>query len=137
MSFPNSFVLFFSLVMVGVFVELLLSRMIFAATGEHFKKHPRFKIGSYLYLLLFPIIATVAVVNVYGPIMIKAFIAFAAIGTFFEWGFGKAYHLVVGQKLWTYHRLSVEGYTSILSAPVWGMAGILFWLLGQTVLSFL
>jgi len=66
-----------------------------------------------------------------GSQLLLVCLSFALVGTFLEWLIGFFYHKIVGQKLWTYHRYSLSGYTSLLSIPLWGLAGALFWLLAK------
>ena len=43
-----------------------------------------------------------------------------------EYIFGFLFHKTLGQKLWVYRKGAVDGYTSLLAIPFWGMAGIIF-----------
>jgi uncharacterized membrane protein len=61
------------------------------------------------------------------------FLFFAVIGTFMEWLIGFAYENVVGKILWTYDKFNINGYTSYLSIPLWGIAGVVFWLIANVL----
>ena len=124
----NTFIIVMCLVIGGVLLEVLISQAHYLVTKKHIKKY-HFSFSRYFFLLLFPLIAAALVALQVGPTLFKIFIAFALVGTFFEWLIGFSYHMVVGQRLWTYHRLGLNGYTSILSIPLWGLAGALFYLL--------
>lgn len=126
----KDFLFFFGIVIAGVFIEVLFSQFHYLLTKKHMK-HYHFSFGRYIFLMLFPLIATILLTVSAGATLIKMFIAFAVIGTFFEWLIGYSYHMVVGQRLWTYHRLGLSGYTSLLSIPLWGFAGAVFYLLAR------
>lgn len=49
----------------------------------------------------------------------------------FELVVGFVYHKTLNRRLWQYNRLSVGGYTSVLSIPMWGIAGVVFWALSK------
>jgi len=65
----------------------------------------------------------------YSPLFVFALFAFW--GTLLEGLVGFSYHMIVGQRLWTYHRYGIYGYTSLLSVPIWGLLGILMWFLAR------
>ena len=62
---------------------------------------------------------------------LRIFLLFALLGPLGEWCIGFAYQAIVGQKLWTYHRFSINGNTSLLAIPFWGFAGVLFYYLSR------
>lgn len=105
----------------------------FAGLHDRFSKlrykRNRFRLGRYFFLLAFPLLATLFALYAQGVSAAYAFLLFAVAGTALEWLVGSAFHRVVGQRLWTYHRYSMGGYTSWLSVPLWGMAGVPFLLL--------
>lgn len=61
------------------------------------------------------------------------FIASAIVGSVAEGFVGFVYDKVLNKRLWTYNRLSIKGYTSLLSIPIWGIAGILFWFISKFI----
>jgi len=125
-----NFYLFLGLVVIGVLLEVFLSQFHYFFTKKHYKKY-HYSIGRYLFLLLFPFLATIYILSHTGLKLINVFLAFALLGTFLEWLVGFSFHMVVGHRLWTYYRYNINTYTSLLSIPLWGLAGILFWLLAQ------
>ncbi|MFZ6034668.1 MAG: putative ABC transporter permease [Patescibacteria group bacterium] len=127
----RSFTTFLMVIIFGVLTEIAVSQLHYFLTKRHIK-HYHFSYSRYLFLLLFPLVATFVTLGQNGNTLSKVFISFALLGTFLEWLIGFSYHMVVGQRLWTYHRLSLNGYTSVLSIPLWGLAGALFYLLGKT-----
>ena len=126
-----SLVLLYILFVVGgVILEAVLSRLSFRfAKVKLYKSH--FTLGRYLFLLTFPIIGTGLVIYLQGWSLLKIFLIFAMIGPIFEWLVGFSYLQVVGARLWTYRRFTYLGHTSLLAAPLWGMAGVLFCLISQ------
>lgn len=130
MTVFNEFLLFLFLVVGGVVLEAIVEKLYFSITKKKFKEH-HFSFSRYFYLLLFPILATIVIIQRNTSTLFTVFLTFSLIGTFLEWLIGFFYHKIVGQRLWTYHRYSWSGYTSWLSMPLWGLAGVLFWLLAR------
>lgn len=124
--------LFIILIIFGELFNLVLLKCYYLVFGKHLREH-HFTISHYIYFLLFPLLASVIMIFIHGLSVLYAFLIFASIGTILEWLIGFSYHQFVGQRLWTYHRFSLSGYTSLLSIPIWGMAGILFWLLAKAL----
>jgi uncharacterized membrane protein len=54
------------------------------------------------------------------------FLLCSVAGSLAEYIFGFLFHKTLGQKLWVYRKGAVDGYTSLLAIPFWGMAGIIF-----------
>jgi len=133
MNVLHEFLLFNLFVVGGVFVEFVIFNPHFFSTG-HWKKKYHFSIFRYTFLLLFPFIGFFILLHRIGPPVGTIFVVSCAMGTLLEWCIGSSYHAIVGQRLWTYHRLSFMGdYSSVLSIPIWGLAGIYFWLLFQVI----
>jgi uncharacterized membrane protein len=88
---------------------------------------------KYLAILAFPI-AGVFIFSVL--INIKVLILFvisSLVGFAFEYIIGLTYHKTIHEKLWSYGRLNINEYTSLLSVPFWGIAGIVFWLIVELI----
>ena len=126
----EGFKIYVYLVASGVVLETFLSRTYYFFHKSRYKKH-HFFFGKYLYLLLFPSIAFLYITNQFGYPPVTVFAVFAVLGTILEGLVGFSYHTIVGQRLWTYHKYSIFGYTSLLGAPIWGLLGILTWLLAK------
>lgn len=128
------FFIFVALVCVEFILESYLSRRYYATKSwwfRHVKLH-HFSAVRYLFFFGIPFATIAAYVFVhFNWSYIVVYMVFAAVGTALEWMIGYAYHGVVGQRLWTYHTYSIYGYTSFLSVPIWGFAGILFWSLSE------
>lgn len=107
----------------ALLLETLLSKLHYRLTRKHYKEH-HFSLAKYLFYLSFPLLGALLIVLFGNFSLLKVFLVFSGLGTFFEFLGGFAYQRVVGQRLWTYHRLSLGGYTSLLSLPLWGMAGV-------------
>ena len=121
------FLLYIAIVAIGVLLEVLVISIL--------SKNKRIKARldamtwlKYLVLMIFPWFAVVMVFRQLGLIVFNVYFAFSFLGAFFEWLIGFSYHQIVGERLWTYHKYSINGYTSWLSLPLWGLAGVLFWL---------
>lgn len=126
----ENFLLFFGTVIFGVILEVIIAKVYLKLTNKRLKvNHHSF--GRYIFLLIFPMLAVFIVIMRDGLAPLKVFLAFSLVGTFLEWLIGFSYHQVVGPRLWTYHKFSIKGYTSLLSIPLWGMGGVLFWLLAK------
>lgn len=115
---------------VGVLIEVFLARLYFSLKGHHLKEY-HFSFGRYLFMLLFPILSALILIFFGGKSLIFVFLVSIVIGPVFEWVAGFGYHKIVGQRLWTYHRYDVDGYTSLLSVIPWGLFGVLFWIIAK------
>ena len=116
------------IVVFGLVAESAFMTAYFRRTGHHYKEH-HFLLSRYVMVLVTPLAAILVVASSAGWVLLNIVVVFAFMGTFLEWLIGWAYHHIVGQRLWTYHRYSIGGYTSLLSVPLWGLCGGLFWLL--------
>ncbi len=122
--------IFILMIAVGVVLEVVASRIYSILTHKTLRK-VHFSLIRYLFLMISPFsIIWLFSMKLDIPLL-HIFIIFSLAGTFLEWLVGYSYHQIVGQRLWTYHRYSLNGYTSILSIPLWGLGGVLFWLLGH------
>lgn len=92
-----------------------------------------FRWREYVALVSAPIVCCLALYFVYGIEIIYLFVASMFVGFALEYSIGLAYHKVLNKRLWTYDRLSVGGYTSLLSIPMWGIGGVIFFMLAKTV----
>ena len=128
----NILIIYSLMIIVGFVLEVLSVKLFYYITKEHYKIH-HFTFGKYFLLLLFPLLAILFASFVEGLTILKVFVFFAIIGDVMEFLIGWAYDKVVGQRLWTYHKYSIFRYTSFLSLPLWGILGIVFWLLANAV----
>lgn len=128
MDYPSIVLIFLSLLVGGFFLEALVGQFHHFIYKKPYKKY-HYSFARYIFFLLFPITAFIFVLAQIGLEVLTVFLSFSLIGTFLEWLSGFSYHMSVGQRLWTYHRYSIGSYTSFLSIPLWGLGGVLFWLL--------
>ena len=120
-------IVFLFIIVFGVGLEVLFSEKYFKHRLVHFK------FSRYLFLLSIPIISVFIFTYILGFSVIKWFIIFAFLGTFLEYCMGYSYYTVVGKNLWTYNKYSIKGYTSYLAIPMWGLCGVLLYLLSSTI----
>jgi uncharacterized membrane protein len=59
------------------------------------------------------------------------FLVSSLIGLVGEYLIGFIYYKVLNEKLWVYKRLTLNGYSSLLSMPLWGIGGVVFWFLSK------
>lgn len=122
-----TFLTFFTATMAGMWLEMVLLKVYYKITGHHYKQH-HFTFGKYAYLLIFPMLSVTYFAFDLGIVLVRIFLAFSILGFISEWLVGFFYHKIVGQRLWTYHKFNVSRYTSLLSIPLWGLAGVVLWL---------
>jgi hypothetical protein len=132
MEFTSVTLIFLLLIIGGFLIESFVSQIHYFIFKKGFKKY-HYKFSRYLFYLLFPILALIFSFAFTASRVFYVFIVFSVIGTVLEWLAGFAYHMVVGQRLWTYHRFSIGGYTSLFSIPLWGLGGVLFYLLEKLI----
>ncbi len=97
------------------------------------KKTTKFRWSEYFAIITIPIIFIVFLIAYYDLAILKMFVASAIIGFIAEGFIGFIYDKTLNKRLWTYNRLSVKGYTSYLSIPLWGIAGVVFWFISKLV----
>lgn len=127
-DFTLEFQIFVLVALGGLALEVFLSQVYLSFFKQHIKIY-HFALARYLLLLIPPLLAFLILVARIGLSPLNAFFVFMLVGTICEWLIGYFYQKLIGQRLWTYHRFSIQGYTSLLSIPIWGCAGVLFWLL--------
>lgn len=127
-------IVYIFVIVFGVGLEALLSTLYFKKHGVK-NKHQiiHFKFFRYLLLLSIPLITTFLMAYIVSLSILLYFLFFAVVGTLLEYCVGYAYFIIVGQRLWTYNRFSLNHHTSLLSIPLWGLCGALIYLLARTV----
>ncbi|MBN1162387.1 hypothetical protein JXA34_01430 [Patescibacteria group bacterium] len=121
------FLLFFGLIIFAFTLEIWFRKLYFSITKTHYKSH-EFTFGKYIYFLILPIIVIIYSVSEFEFNYLGVFLSFMFLGTLAEWLIGFFYHKLMGHRLWTYNKFSITKYTSFLSMPLWGLAGLIFWL---------
>ena len=98
------------------------------------RKVRRFRWSEYVAILVVPTLCSVSLVYFYGVKIIYFFFASCIVGFGLEYILGLAYHKTLNRRLWAYNdRFSISGYTSLLTIPIWGCAGIVFFILGKSI----
>lgn len=90
-----------------------------------------FKWSEYVAMIIIPVSFVVFLSFYYDRNIMKMFLYSAITGFLVEGVLGFVYHKVLNKRLWEYSKLSVLGYTSLLSIPLWGVGGVVFWFIGK------
>ena len=114
-----------------IFIVLTLIGFYLAYLYGH--KTKRFRWSEYISIIILPMLFIMALTYFVDVRILSLFLISCAVGFVLEYLVGFVYHKVLNQRLWTYSRLSINGYTSLLSIPVWGIAGVIFWFLSKMV----
>jgi uncharacterized membrane protein len=93
----------------------------------------KFAWGTYLLLILTPVLCSLSLAYFYGIKVIVFFVSSSIIGFILEYLLGLIYYKTLGEKLWAYSRYNVGEFTSLLTFPMWGVAGVIFWLLSKEI----
>jgi uncharacterized membrane protein len=93
-----------------------------------------FKFRVFLAFLGAPIICCIYLISIYGFKLIIFFVSSAIVGSILEYIVGFVYHQIFHKRLWVYSNYNLHGYVSYLGIPIWGTAGMVFWLLGKILL---
>lgn len=97
------------------------------------RKTTKFRWKEYLAIIIGPILFVIFLAFYYNFAILKLFLVSSVVGFIGEYIFGFVYDKVLNKRLWTYNRLSIEGYTSYLSIPAWGIAGVMFWFIAKLI----
>lgn len=94
-------------------------------------KTHNFRWSEYFAIIIVPLICVGVLAYFYGLKILVFFAASCLIGFVFELVFGFIYHKVLNARLWTYHKLSVKGYSSLLSILPWGVTGVVIYFVSK------
>ena len=97
------------------------------------RKTKYFSWKEYFALMSGPVIACLSLSFFYGAAVPYFFAVSCVVGFGLEYIIGFAYHKTLNRRLWTYGKYSVRGYTSLLTFPMWGIAGTVFWLIARSM----
>jgi hypothetical protein len=97
------------------------------------RKTKNFRWSEYLALMAMPIIFIILFSYFIEIKVLSLFVVSSFMGFVLEYIIGFAYHKTLNRRLWIYKRFSIGGYTSLLSIPVWGAAGVIFWFISKFV----
>lgn len=128
----NLAILYLLFIFGGVGVESVISILYFTFKKRNLHTN-KFVFARYLYLLTLPLIGTFYMIYIKGTELFNIFLFFIIVGPIFEWLVGFSYYRIVGSRLWTYHKYTFQGHSSLLASPMWGMAGVLFYLISQQI----
>jgi len=95
------------------------------------RKTKRFRWSEYMAILIWPILFVIALAYFIDVRILSLFLLSSFVGFVLEYVVGFTYHKTLNEKLWHYERLSIGGYTSLLSIPIWGVAGVIFYFLSK------
>lgn len=119
----------------ALLVIVALSTMVgFYAVYLYGKETRAFKWHEYLFFVLVAFIPLIPMGMVYDSRIYVLFVVSIVLGLLLEHVIGYLYHRTLNRRLWRYYKYTIGGYTSLLVAPFWGMAGIFFFLLGEVVM---
>jgi uncharacterized membrane protein len=118
--------------LLGLLLETLLFKLHYLVTKKHYKEH-HYKFSRYVSLLVFPMLLVLLVIFKTDATTLYVFFSSALFGTLLEWLIGWSYYNIMGQRLWTYHRYTISKYTSLLSIPLWGFFGVVFWTVAKFI----
>ena len=95
----------------------------------------QFRWSEYVALMCAPTIVVFIEAYLIDIRILTLYLASAMLGFVLEFFLGFAYHQVLNRKLWVYdsQAYAVGGYTSWLTLPMWGVAGVIFWTLAKVV----
>src|SRR3989344_764715 len=119
----------------GYLILILLGTLVgFGFAYWYGRRTKKFKWSQYIALISVPVLGSFSLVFFYGVGVIYFFFMSSVAGFALEHMFGKIYHLALNERLWTYEKFTVRGdYTSLLVLPMWGVAGVVFWLISKSV----
>lgn len=115
------------------FVFLIITLVGFYVAYLYGRKTKEFKWSEYIAIMIWPILFVVALAYFIDTRVIGLFIVSTFIGFALEYILGFTYHKVLNKRLWTYERLNIGGYTSLLTLPMWGVAGVIFWFISKII----
>jgi hypothetical protein len=125
--------LFAIVILIGLVVELSIFYLLEKIIGKPFKTNHRYSFGKHASLMSIPIYGLIALVINGNFDYVQLFLIGALVGTLAEFLAGKFFHIISGERVWTYKYLSLKGYTSLFAIPYWGGATLLFVALARLI----
>lgn len=116
-----------------VFLFITLSGFYAAYLYGH--RTRKFSWSGYIAIIIWPVLVTFILAYYIGIKILILFCVTAILGFILEYIVGMTYHKTLNKRLWTYDKFSLNGYTSWLSIPVWGIGGIIFYFIVQIVMK--
>ena len=115
------------------FIFIVVSLVGFYLAYLYGRKAKRFKWTEYGAILAGPVLSIIILAVLIDIKILTLFLVSASVGFLLEYVVGLTYHKTLNKRLWRYERLSIDGYSSLLSVPIWGIAGVIFWFLGKMI----
>ena len=115
------------------FIFIVVSLVGFYLAYLYGRKTKRFKWSEYSAILAGPVLSIIILAVLIDIKILTLFLVSASVGFLLEYVVGLTYHKTLNKRLWRYERLSIDGYSSLLSVPIWGIAGVIFWFLGKMI----
>jgi len=115
------------------FIFILIMLIGFYLAYLYGRRTKKFRWSEYFAIISLPIIFIIIFAYFINVKIIILFFISSLFGFLLEYIIGLTYHKALNKKLWTYDRLSFKGYNSFLSVPLWGIAGVSFWLLSKVL----
>ena len=115
------------------FIFIVVSLVGFYLAYLYGRKTKRFKWTEYGAILAGPVLSIIILAVLIDIKILTLFLVSASVGFLLEYVVGLTYHKTLNKRLWRYERLSIDGYSSLLSVPIWGIAGVIFWFLGKMI----
>jgi hypothetical protein len=112
-------------------VSLALNALGFFGAWLYGRKTQEFRWSEYAALMATPNVLVAFYAFFINAQIIRLYLISAVVGFALEYLLGFAYHKVLNKRLWTYSYANLGGYTSLLTFPMWGVAGVVFWFLGK------
>jgi hypothetical protein len=117
----SGFILIF-IMLIGFYLAYLYGRRI-----------KQFRWRGYIAMIILPIISIFIFAYFINIKIISFFLISSFLGFIWEYLVGLMYHRTFNERLWKYDRLNIHGYTSLLTIPLWGIAGVVCWFLSKMV----
>ncbi len=117
--------IFLLIVLCGFIIESVFYLIFKSLFGKNFRQHFKPKIVS-ISIFTIPIWGLVFLITRQNFGFIKIFLLSAIIGTMAESLLGRFLSDVLGKPVWSYDFARIGRFTSWISIPYWGGAGLLF-----------
>jgi uncharacterized membrane protein YjfL (UPF0719 family) len=114
-------------------VFFLITLLGFYAAYLYGRKTKQFRWREYIAIIVWPIFAVFGLAYFIDQKVFILFLLSSFVGFALEYVLGFVYHKTLNKRLWTYTRLSIQEYTSLLPIPLWGIVGVVFWFLGEVI----
>lgn|SRR3989338_1874196 len=113
------------------FIFIVICFLGFYLSYLYGRKTRKFLWREYLAIIILPLLCVIYLSIFVDIRILNLFLLSGFVGFLLEYVIGLTFHKTLNRRLWEYKFYSINGYTSLLTVPVWGMAGIVFWLIGK------